>query len=335
MFQFEHPTHFTAILLLPALAAAVYFYLKKRSEQLALFARPQAVDRLFPDFSEKRVWVKTAILSVGILMLIIAWANPRHGQKMGQTKTRSLDIFIALDISESMMAQDVTPNRLERARIFCEKAMRELRGNRIGLIVFAGNAYLSMPLTNDFAAATMFLRAANPGMAPTQGTAIADAIRLAGQSFERDGKGGRALIVITDGENHDEEAIADAENAAENGVNIFPIGVGTPDGGQISVDNGGGLPDVKRDENGQIVTTKLNQKLLDDLATAGQGQAFDIRQGNDEIIRALKNNLDQLEKTEREAEAAGDLESWFQWFLAAALILLSVDFLMKWAKSRD
>ncbi len=332
MFDFQHPTHFLALFLLPAIAALVVFYLKKRGERLGKFALPAAVTRLVPDFSEKRTWAKTAILSAGLLLLVIAWANPRSGQKMGPSKTRSLDIFIALDISQSMLAQDVTPNRLERARIFCEKAMQELRGNRIGLIVFAGNAYLSMPLTNDFAAATMFLRAANTGMAPTQGTAIAEAIRLASQSFERDGKGGQALLLLTDGENHDDEAIRDAEKAASQGIKIFPIGIGTPAGAQIPVDNGGGLPDVKRDENGQIVTSRLNQTLLAELAKAGNGQAFDIRQGNSEILDALKTQLDRLEKTERAAEAAGELDSFFQWFLAIALIVLAVDFLIKWAK---
>ncbi len=332
MFNFEHPGHFAALLLLPFVAVLVLFFLKKREERLARFALPTALGRLVPEFSEKKVWLKNAILSAGILLLIIGWANPRLGQVKGLSKTRSLDVFIALDISQSMMARDVTPNRLERARILCEKLMSRLRGNRIGLIVFAGNAYLSMPLTNDFSAATMFLRAANPGMAPTQGTAIADAIRLAQQSFERSGHGGRAIVLLTDGEDHDEKAVEDAEKAAGAGIRIFSIGVGTPEGAEVPVEGEGGLPDMKRDENGQIVRSKLNQKLLLELARAGHGQAFDIRQGNDEISAALKADLDRLEKTEREAEAEGELDSWFQWFLTAALVLLAIEFLMKWSK---
>jgi Ca-activated chloride channel homolog len=329
MFDFEFPIHFGAILLLPLLAGLIFWALREREKLVVRFGLPTSVAKLIPFFSIKKIYISSFFLLGALLFLIVSWANPRLGTTNELSKSRSLDIFIALDISESMNAQDLSPNRLARAKIFSEKLLSQLRGNRVGLILFAGNAYLSMPLTNDFAAATMFLRAANPGMASNQGTAIAEAISLADNSFERDGRGGRALILLTDGENHDEEAVKMAENAAENGLQIFPIGVGTPEGAQIPVDNGGGLPDVKRDETGQPVVTKMNQALLAELADAGNGTAFDLRMGNENLVAALKSRLDQLEKTDRASSQNQDFKSWFQWFLAIGFLLVLAESFFK------
>jgi Ca-activated chloride channel homolog len=329
MFDFEFPIHFGAIIILPLLVGIIFWALREREKLVARFGLPTSIAKLMPHFSVKKTWISNIFLLVGLFFLIISWANPRLGTTNEITKSRSLDIMIALDISESMNAQDLTPNRLVRAKIFTEKLLDKLQGNRVGLIVFAGNAYLLMPLTNDFAAATMFLRAANSGMASNQGTAIAEAISLVNQSFERDGQGGRALILLTDGENHDEEALKMAENAAENGLQIFPIGVGTPEGAQIPIDNGGGLPDVKRDEMGQPIVTKMNQNLLNELAEAGNGTAFDLRMGNENLVPAIKNQLDQLEKTDRQSSQNQDFKSWFQWFLAIGFLFILGDWIFK------
>ena len=265
---------------------------------------------------------------------MVGLANPQFGSKREKTLQKSLDLLIALDISTSMMATDIRPNRLTRATSFCEKLLARRRGDRIGLIIFAGHAWLQMPLTNDFAAALLFLRTASPDMAPTQGTAIAEAIEMAEKSLDRtdeNSSGGNALLILTDGENHDDDAIDQAEQAAENGLVLFPIAVGTPEGGQIPVDNGGGLPDWKRDENGEIVVSKLNEKLIADLAKAGNGRALLLSDG-DAALNELENQLDRLEKRERETRSFSEFESWFQWAVAIALLLFCLDFWLGWKR---
>jgi Ca-activated chloride channel homolog len=331
MFRFEHPTYLYALLLIPVLA--VFFYLTRRARAKALlrFGESDLVRRLMPQVSMLKHPLKFVILMVALFLLVVAWANPQWGTKREKVKKKASDIIVAMDISNSMLADDVKPNRLERARAFGLDLIRELKGERIGTIVFAGNAYLQMPLTTDYAAAAMFLKSANPDQAPTQGTAISDAIEISEKAFPEENKTHKVLIVLSDGEDHDSEAIARAKEAHENGLIIFTIGVGTTEGGFMVTDFGG-IKDFKRDENGEPIRTKVNEAMLKDLANAGEGDYFNIANTNG-IIEALKNRIEKVEKRELETRAFNEYESYFQWFLFPVILILIIEFMMPYRKS--
>lgn len=331
MFRFEHPTYLYALLLIPVLA--VYFYLTRRARAKALlrFGETDLVRRLMPQVSMLKHPLKFVILMVALFLLVVAWANPQWGTKREKVKKKASDIIVAMDISNSMLADDVKPSRLERARAFGLDLIRELKGERIGTIVFAGHAYLQMPLTTDYAAAAMFLKSANPEQAPTQGTAISDAIEIAEKAFPEENKSHKVLIVLSDGEDHDSEAIARAKEAHDNGLIIFTIGVGTAEG-SFMVTDFGGIKDFKRDEKGEPIRTKVNEAMLKDLANAGEGDYFNIANTNG-IIAALKNRIEKVEKRELETRAFNEYESYFQWFLFPVILILIIEFMMPYRKS--
>ena len=212
-----------------------------------------------------------------------------------------------------------------------QNLVNELKGDRVGILIFAGNAYLQTPLTTDYAAAQLFLRTANPDMAPSQGTAISDVIDLAENLFADENKNHKALVVITDGENHDEETLQRAKEANENGLMIFTVGVGTAEGEFIPI-NYGNRQDYKRDETGNPVRTKINEQMLRDLANTGSGDYFNIREG-DAVSVALRERINRLEKREFETRAFEEYESYFQYFIGIALLFLIIEFLISYGKS--
>ena len=333
-FRFEYGDHLYALLLIPVLI--LFFLLVQRSRKKAMqeFGNTTLLAQMMPLYSKYKHTVKFLLLLFGLSTLIIAWANPQWGTKREKVKQKSVDIFIALDISQSMMAEDIRPNRLERARKFSQQLVSTLKGNRMGIILFAGNAYLQMPLTTDYAAAQLFLRSANPNQAPTQGTAISDALDLAEQSFEEDNKQHKAIIIITDGETHDQETIEFAQEAAKNGLLIYTVGVGTPSGGLIPAVIGG-REDYKRDQSGNPVRSALNEKMIQDLADVGNGYYFNLVSSNpDEVSESLKTSIDRMEKREFEARVFNEYESYFQYFIALAILFLGAEFLISYRKNR-
>lgn len=338
MFKFEVPEHLYAFIAIPVLIAffVAMWYARKRA--IERFGNSSLMEQLMPQMSRYKHTIKFVLLMLGLALLIIGWANPQWGAKREKVKRKSVDLFIALDISESMLAEDIGPNRLDRAKRFSQRLINELKGDRIGVIIFAGNAYLQMPLTTDYAAANLFLRSANTSMAPTQGTAIDEAITMAEQSFEEDNKQHKALIVISDGENHSEEAVARAKEARENGLLIFTVGVGTERGGLIPITMSG-FRDNKRDKNGQPIRTSLNEPMLQELAEIGDGAYFNIADG-DGVITALRQQIDKIEKREFEARSFTEYESYFQYFIALALLFILSEFFLsyrksKWLKGKD
>ena len=266
------------------------------------------------------------LISVALLSFILALANPQWGNKKEKVMAKSSDVFIALDISQSMMATDISPNRMERAKRLTQNIVRALRGNRLGLILFAGNAYLQMPLSNDYSAAELFVSSANTNQAGTQGTAISEAINLAMRSFEQKKTSQRAMIIITDGESHDDEAVAAAGDAGANGLKIYTIGVGTSEGALVPYLTQAGKQ-YKKDENNQPVISSLNQELINNLAQSGGGRSYLIGEGNS-IITSIKNEVDKLEKEEVEQRAFTDYRSYFQYLIGGGLLLLLIQFLI-------
>ncbi len=332
MFRFEHSEHLYALVILPILIVFFVLAWMARKKLLARFADSSLLGTLAPEISKYKHIVKFCLILLATALLGVAWANPQWGTKKEKVKRKSVDVFIALDISKSMLAEDVRPSRMERARKFASRLVNELKGERIGTIIFAGNAYLQMPLTTDYSAAQLFVRSANPSQAPSQGTAISDAIELAERAFEENNKYHKAIIIITDGENHDNEAIARAKEANDNGLLIFTVGVGTKEGGRIPLVKNG-RNDYQRDKSGQPVVSKLNEDMLRDLAEAGNGDAFNLVDG-DQVLAALRSRIEKVEKREMEQRSFSEYESYFQYFIGLALLLLIIEFFISFQKSK-
>lgn len=326
MFRFEYSDAFWFLWIVPLMAILYWFYLTWRRRQQSLLATDQLFERLALGWSEWRQHYKFITSLLALFFLIIAYANPQWGNKKEKVKAKSSDVFIALDISQSMMAEDISPNRLERAKRLMQNVTQSLKGNRIGLIFFAGNAYLQMPLSNDYGAAQLFVASANTNQASTQGTAISEAIDLALRAYEPEQNNQRGLIIITDGESHDDDAIAKAKEAKDQGLNIFTIGVGTSEGAFVPYVNQG-RQQYKRDDEGKPVKSALNTQLVEDLASAGGGKSYLIGEGNI-ILTDLKKQIDLLQKQEVETRAFTDYASYFQYFLIIGLLLLIIGFLI-------
>ncbi|GAB4488096.1 MAG: VWA domain-containing protein [Saprospiraceae bacterium] len=324
MFRYEHPEHLWLLAAVPLLALLVSVYWFWRKNAMAKLGN---VERVMPGFSVAKFWLKNALLALSLALLAIAWANPQLGAKKQTVTQEASDIFIALDISQSMLCQDVTPSRLELAKAFSQKLVQALEGERIGLIFFAGNAFLQMPLSTDYGFILQSIQSAAPDLITEQGTAIPAAIEVAKKSFGYEPGGGRAIILITDGEDHDEGAVDKAEQAFDDGIVTYTVGAGTLGGGPIPI----GGSQYKRDDDGEIVRTKLNENLLRQIAQAGGGQAFNISQG-DAAITALRREVDNLQKRELEVRSFAEFESWYQWFLLPALLLLLIEFFISFRK---
>ncbi len=332
MFRFEHIEHLYAFAAIPVLILFFTLMWYARKRVIARLGDDLLVQQLMPDWSRYKHGLKFALVTIALSLLIIAWANPQFGSKREKVKRKSVDIFVALDISRSMQAEDLRPSRMERAKQFAMKLVEELKGERIGLIVFAGNAYLQTPLTTDYSAVLMFLRSANPKLAPTQGTAIGEAIDLAERSFEENNKHHKVMVVISDGENHDEESLQRATEAHDNGLLIFSVGVGTSEGGFIPVVENG-RSEFKRDASGNPVRSRIDEDMLQQLATAGDGAYFNLAQ-SDQIADVIRQRIDGMEKREFEQRSFSEFESYFQYFIAAALFFLLLEFIISFRKNK-
>lgn len=298
---------------------------------MAEIGEQSLLNRLTIGRSEKKEWLKYGLWLLGLTFLILACSNPQWGTKKEKIKATASDIYIALDISRSMDAQDISPSRLERAKKFVEQLINNLKGDRIGLISFAGSAYLQIPLTTDYAAVQLYTNAANTNQAGTQGTAIGDAIELAEQAFQEEETHQRAIIIVSDGEDHDEEAIAAAKAAREKGYVTFTVGVGTSDGAMIPVMERG-REVYKKDENGAPVQSKLNIDLLKEVASAGGGNFYLVNQGS-EVIPDLKKRLDRLQKREIEQKSFTEYNSYFQYFLFLGILCFIIEYLISQRRS--
>jgi Ca-activated chloride channel family protein len=317
MFRFEHPDWIYLLWLLPVLLLVLGLYFSWRKKALARLGDPALVEKQLPARSKRRIRLYTVLIFAGITLLALAAANPQRGSKKRQVKQKSADVFILFDVSQSMHCQDLPPSRLQRARAFALKLLDRLEGERVGLIFFAGSSYLQMPLSTDYSAARLFIQNADDNMVSEQGTAIATAIEQARTAFDPEPGGGRALVIITDGENHDEESIDAAGAAYDDGIIVYAVGAGTTQGGPIPV--GGGQ--FKRDQDAQIVRTKMNRKLLESIADAGKGSAF-LLQNEQKALRVLDSEIDQLEKREVAVRSYADYDSFFQYLLLPGLLLL-------------
>ncbi|MCB9295901.1 MAG: VWA domain-containing protein [Lewinellaceae bacterium] len=331
MLRFEYTEHLYALGLLPVLL--LFFWLAWRSRRRAIrrFGDGGLMERLMPEVSSFKHYLKFGLVLLALALLAIGWANPQYGTKLVKYKRKSVDIFIAFDVSQSMLAEDISPSRLARAGRFAQTLAEGLSSERLGLILFAGNAYVQSPITQDFNAILLALRSANPNMIPNQGTAIGQAIGLAEESFEENNKSHKALIIITDGEDHEDDVVSRAREARENGMLIFTVGVGTEAGSFIpAMENG--RQGYKRDQSGNPVMSRLNEATLRQVAEAGGGDYFNLGAGSNRVVDALKGRIDDMEKRELEQRVFSEYNSYFQWFVGLAILVLLVEFLISYRR---
>lgn len=333
MFRFGNPKFLYALIILPALIVLFIYFRNKRKKAIREFGNPEILAPLMPGASNSRPVWKFIILMISLLFLIVGIARPQFGSKLQKVKKKGVEIIIALDVSNSMLAEDIQPSRLERAKRAITRLTDRLKNDKIGLIVFAGKAYTQIPITTDYSSAKMFLSSINTSMVPTQGTAIGAAIELGMHSFSPNTESSKAIIIITDGENHEDDAIGMAKEAAENKITVYTIGMGLPQGGPIPIYNANGQKDFKRDQNGQVVVTKLDENMLQQIAAAGDGEY--VRANNTEVgINNIFDKINGMEKTELESRVYSDYNDQFFYFILVAFALLLIEYIIMERKNK-
>ena len=328
MINFANAQYLLLLLLIPVFFIVQAIVLKLRRRRIRKFGDEALVAKLMPSYAKAKVWVRLTMFSLGFFFFVIGLSRPQIGAKLKEHETKGAEIMIVLDVSNSMLAEDYSPNRLERAKLAISRLVDKLREDRIGLIVFAGNSFVQLPITTDYVSAKMFLNSISTESVPVQGTAIGEAINTAIRSFSAQSEKSRAVIVITDGENHEDDPVAVAKQAAEVGVRVFAIGVGSPEGKPIPM---GG--ELLKDKEGNIVVTRLDEKVLHEVAEAGNGVY--VRAGNSEF--GLNPIIDEIRKMEDEKYSSVVFEEFdeqFMYFLGMALVFFVIEMLIGDRKSK-
>ena len=337
MFRFEHSYILWGLLLVPIfllLFVGIKTWRKKSREK---FAEHDLFVQLMPDYSNYRYNAKFVLFLIGFGLMVIGIANPQIGTKIEEVKREGIDLIVAVDVSNSMKAEDLSPNRLERAKRAMLQMVEDLKSDRLGIIVFAGQAYTQLPITTDYSAAKLFLNTIDTDIVPTQGTAIGAAIDLAIESFDYESGGSKALIIVTDGENHEDDAIKSAENAREKGIQVYTVGMGSPNGAPIPLFRRGKRMGFRQDSEGNTIVSSLNENMLRDISSSGGGIYIRATNANAGFGTIL-DDLSGLEKSEFESQVYTDYEDRFQFFIGAALLLILISMLIterkgKWAKN--
>ena len=302
--------------------AAYWVYSIRKRKQLEAFGDPELMEQLMPNASRVRPTVKFAIVMVALTLLIIAAARPQFGQSERTEKRQGIEAIVALDISNSMLAEDVAPNRLDRAKQMLSKLMDNMVNDKVGLVVFAGDAFVQLPITCDYVSAKMFLNSIKPELIKTQGTAIGAALSTSIRCFGQKSDASRAIILITDGENHEDDAVAVAKRAKEEGIQVIVVGIGKPEGSPIPLP---GTNNFIKDRQGNVVVSRLNEEMCREIAQAGGGMYVRCDNTNT-ATKAIQKELDKLSTQEIETQVYTDYNEQFQSFALIALLLLVIDF---------
>ena len=328
MINFAQAQYLLLILLIPVFFLLQALVLKLRTKRIRKFGDEALVRQLMPSYSKSRAWVRLTIFSIGFLFFAVGLSRPQIGAKLKEHETKGAEIMIVLDVSNSMLAEDYSPNRLERAKLAISRLVDKLRDDRIGLIVFAGNSFVQLPITTDYVSAKMFLNTITTESVPIQGTAIGDAVNTALRSFSAQSEKSRAIIVITDGENHEDDPVAAAAQAAEMGVRVFTIGVGSPEGKPIPM-NG----ELLKDRDGNIVVTRLDETVLQDVAKAGDGVY--VRAGNSEFgLNPIIDDIRRMEDEKYSSIVFEEFDEQFMYFMGIALLFFVLEMLIGDRKSK-
>ncbi len=326
MFRFGNIEFLWGLLIIPLLTIVFIWSRIARKKALRRFGNLEILKQLMPFSSKGRPVFKFILLTLAMAFIIVGLARPQFGSKLKKVKREGVELIIALDVSNSMMAEDIQPNRLERAKRAISRLIDKLKDDKIGLIVFAGDAYTQLPITSDYNSAKLFLNSVNTQIVPRQGTAIGAAINLAAKSFSPSEQANKAIIIITDGENHEDDATNAAKDAAEKGIIVHTIGMGLPEGAPIPVLKNG-QKDYLKDRDGKVVVTKLNEQMLEQISSAGKG--IYVRANNAQIgLNALFDEINKMQKEEMESRVYSEYEDQFQYFFAVGLLLILLEFII-------
>jgi Ca-activated chloride channel family protein len=322
MINFANSQYLLLLLLIPFFFIIQSVVLMFRKRRIRKFGDEALVSSLMPSYARAKVWVRLSMFALGFFFFVIGLSRPQIGAKLKEHETRGAEIMIVLDVSNSMLAEDYSPNRLERAKLAISRLVDKLREDRIGLIVFAGNSFVQLPITTDYVSAKMFLNSITTESVPVQGTAIGDAINTAVRSFSAQSEKSRAIIVITDGENHEDDPVAAAKQAAELGVRVFTIGVGSPEGKPIPM-NG----ELLKDKEGNIVVTRLDESVLQEVAAEGNGVY--VRAGSSEFgLNPIIDDIRKMEDEKYNSVVFEEYDEQFMYFLGIALFFFVIEMLI-------
>lgn len=331
MFRFAHPEYLYLLLVLPVLFAIYLYFIYKKRMNLRKFGYPKLLKQLMPDVSHKRQYLKFWFLFAGITLCIFIISGPQFGTKLETVKKKGIEVVVCLDVSNSMLSEDISPSRLEKSKQMLSRMIDGFANDKVGMIVFAGDAYIQLPITTDYLAAKMFLSSINTQMVSKQGTAIGAAISLAAGSFTSNEASEKTIIVITDGENHEDDALGAAKAAAEKGIKINVVGVGTLEGAPIPVQPGSS--NFRKDSSGNFVVTSLNENMCQQIAAEGKG-VYVRSDNSNNALRTLQNELSKMGKTDLESKVYSDYDERFQTLAWIALFILIFDFFILDRKNR-
>ncbi|CAM3470603.1 VWFA domain-containing protein [Flavobacterium longum] len=324
MYEIDEIKYLWLLGIVPVLVLVFLFNLYWKRKKQREFGDIALVRKLSPEQSLFKHILKFTVVVLALASLIIALANPRIGTKMETVKREGIDIVFAIDVSKSMLCEDVSPNRLEKSKQMVSQIINSLAGDRVGIVVYAGSAFKILPITSDYGAAKMYLQSISTGMVSSQGTALDDAIKMSTEFFDKDSKTSKLIVMLSDGEDHSEGAEDAAEEAKKAGVKIITIGLGTAKGGPIPLRKNGTVQGFQRDRSDEVVVTKLNKESLKTIGeSAGGGYVYGG--SSKEVTEYLRKSLEKIEKTEFESTQMANFESQFQWFLGIAMALLLLD----------
>lgn len=330
MFKFENDIFFYAFGIIPFFIAVYVWYLITSKKKFKKIGHIELVAQLIPEVSSTKKTIKFILYLIGFSFLILGLCNLQTGSKLKDVKREGADIMVCLDVSNSMLAEDLSPNRLERAKMAIENMVDKLQGDRLGIIVFAGEAYVQLPITTDYSSAKLFLESINTKIVPVQGTNIADAINKAVESFGKDDGKNKAIVIITDGENNEEassSAIEAAEEAEKKDIIVHTIGVGSETGVPIPQVIDGIVSGYKKDNSGNTIVTKLDSKILEDIASTSNG-VYVQASSSDIGLDVILDKISELDKKQLESKMFTDYEDQFQWFLGASFLFLVAETLL-------
>ncbi len=323
MFRFAHPDYLWLLLLIPAIIAFYIFTLIKRRNDLKRYGDPELLAQFMPDVSNNKPLIKFYLELTALALMIVVLAGPQFGSKLETVKKQGVEIMIALDVSNSMLARDIAPSRLEKSKQMLSRLVDQLQNDKVGLIVFAGDAFTQLPITSDYVSAKMFLSSISPKMVSIQGTSIGAAINLAARSFTPNEASDKAIVVITDGENHEGNAVEAAAAAYAKGIKVNVIGIGSPQGAPVP-DDSGNSNSFRKDREGNVVVSKLNEEMAKEIAQAGHG--LYVRADNtNSALKALSDEVKGMNKTELESRVYSDYDDRFQTIAWIILVILLID----------
>ena len=324
MFRFEEPAYLYLLLLLPVCVALYLYSNYRKRKAIQKFGDPELIGNLMPDASRHRPDVKFTFVLAAIGLFAVLLARPQFGSKLETVKRQGVEVMIALDISNSMLAEDVQPSRLEKAKRLVAQLVDRMQNDKVGMIVFAGDAFTQLPITSDYTSAKMFLESIEPSLITKQGTAIAAAINLASRSFTPQEGVGRAIIVITDGENHEGGVSEAIKNVTDKGIQVNVLGVGMPDGAPIPIE---GTNDYRRDREGNVIVTRLNEPMCQEIAKEGKGIYVRVDNTNN-AQRAISKEIDKMAKSDVETQVYTEFNEQFQAVAWLILLLLMAEMLI-------